>query len=152
MGIPPFQTFLDNHADEVWRWLAAVVGSQDAADCWQETFLAALRAYPRLDGNSNLRAWVLRIAQRKAVDHHRAGKRRPVPVEDLPERGVEEPEPDTALWKLVDELPNKQRAAIVCRFVSDLSYAEVGRVLGSSEEAARRNVHEGLKKLRKEWI
>jgi DNA-directed RNA polymerase specialized sigma24 family protein len=36
--------------------------------------------------------------------------------------------------------------------VSDLSYAEVGRVLGSSEEAARRNVHEGLKKLRKEWI
>ena len=49
------------------------------------------------------------------------------------------------------KLPGKQRAAVVLRFASDLPHDEIGRVLGCSEEAARRNVHEGLKKLRSTW-
>ena len=53
-----------------------------------------------------------------------------------------------ALWALVDDLPPKQRAAVRHRFVEDLAYADIGRALGCSEEAARRSVHEGVKKLR----
>ena len=48
-------------------------------------------------------------------------------------------------------LPDKQRTAIVLRFVLDEPYAEIGNVMQTSEEAARRNVHEGLKRLRKEY-
>ena len=46
--LPPFQTLLDRHAAEVMAVLRGAVGRDGAEDCFQETFLAALRAYPRL--------------------------------------------------------------------------------------------------------
>src|SRR5262249_58954500 len=81
-GPPPFQRFLDSHRDAVWRFLVASVGPAEAEDCFQETFIAALRAYPRLRPDSNLRAWVLTIAHRKALDAHRARARRALPIAD----------------------------------------------------------------------
>src|SRR5919199_979130 len=81
---PPFQRILDAHRDDVWRFLVAAVGRDAADDCFQETFMAAMRAYPRTR-LQNPRAWVLTIAHRKAVDHHRAGARRPVPVGAVPD-------------------------------------------------------------------
>ena len=45
-------------------------------------------------------------------------------------------------------LPPKQRDAVLLRYVNDLSHADIGTVLDCTEEAARRNVHEGVKKLR----
>jgi RNA polymerase sigma factor (sigma-70 family) len=153
--LPPFQIFLDAHREDVYRFLVASVGREDADDCFQETFLAALRAYPRIEDNSNLRSWILTIAHRKAIDAHRSRKRRPMPVETVPEpnRSASEPHAsrDTSLWQAVRELPGKQRAAVVHRFVNDLAYVDIGQMTGSSEEAARRNVHEGLKKLRGAW-
>ncbi|HEY3435582.1 MAG TPA: sigma factor, partial [Solirubrobacterales bacterium] len=59
--------------------LRGAVGRDGAEDCFQETFLAALRAYPQLDDARNLRGWLLTIAHRKAIDFHRAKGRRPVP-------------------------------------------------------------------------
>ena len=153
MTPPPFQWFLDQHRDDVYRFLVAAVGAQEADDCFQETFLSAMRAYPRLRPNSNMRAWVLTIAHRKALDSHRARGRRPLPVADPPERAPANgaAEPDAQLWAEVRRLPGKQRAAIALRFAGDLPHDQIGRVLGCSEEAARRNVHEGLKKLRTTW-
>ena len=81
--LPPFQRFLDAHCDDVLRYLVASVGRHDADDAFQETFLSALRAYPRLPPDSNLRGWVLTIAHRKAIDVHRARGRNPVPVAEI---------------------------------------------------------------------
>jgi len=149
---PPFQTFLENHRDAVYRFLVFSVGPDAADDCVQETFIAALRAYPRLEDGSNLRAWVLTIAHRKAIDAHRRRARRPVPAADLPERPAPAVTlPDPGLWKTVGDLPPKQRAAIVLRFVSDLPFRDVGRILDISEAAARQNVHAGLAHLREEY-
>jgi DNA-directed RNA polymerase specialized sigma24 family protein len=152
VSAPPFQTFLENHKDSVYRFLVFSVGPDAAEDCLQETFIAALRAYPRLEDGSNLRAWVLTIAHRKAIDAHRGRARRPVPAADVPDGPAPAPElPDPGLWKAVGELPPKQRAAIVLRFVSDLPFREVGRILDTSEAAARQNVREGLAHLRKDY-
>ena len=152
MSLPPFQTFLERHRDVVYRFLVFSVGPDAADDCLQETFTAALRAYPRLTDGSNLRAWVLTIAHRKAVDAHRSRGRRPVPLPDLPDQPAPAVAlPDPGLWEAVGKLPPKQRAAIVLRFVSDLPFREVGRILDSSEAAARQNVREGLAHLRKEY-
>ena len=149
MGLPPFQRLLEEHRVGVYRFLVAAVGPQEADDCFQETFLAALRAYPSLRDDSNLRGWLFTIATSKAMDHWRAARRRPVPVETLPER----PEPERAgrdpeLWRTVAGLPPMQRAAVVHRYVLDLTYAEVAAALGCSEEAARANAYEGRRKLR----
>jgi RNA polymerase sigma factor (sigma-70 family) len=150
--LPPFQVFLDDHRDDVYRFLVASVGREEADDCFQETFLSALRAYPRMEDGSNMRGWILTIAHRKAIDAHRSRKRRPVPVEATPETASERPPgKDPSLWQAVRDLPGKQRAAVIHRFVNDLAYVDIGRMIGSSEEAARRNVHEGLKTLRGAW-
>jgi RNA polymerase sigma factor (sigma-70 family) len=149
-ALPPFQVLLDNHAAEVMAVLRGAVGRTDADDCFQETFLAALRAYPRLDDVSNLRGWLLTIAHRKAIDHHRANGRRPVPVEEVVEVAVSDPEPDGEIWGAVGALPPKQRAAVTLRYACDLPHTEIAAALGCSPEAARRSLHEGLKRLRKE--
>jgi RNA polymerase sigma factor (sigma-70 family) len=152
MGVrlPPFQAFLDAHREDVYRFLVVAAGPDHADDCFQETFVAALRAYPRLRDASNLRGWVLTIAHRKAMDAHRARGRGPVPVAAVPERAVPNAAApaDGELWDAVRELSPKQRAAVVHRFVGDLAYRQIGEVMDSSEEAARRNVHDGLKRLR----
>jgi RNA polymerase sigma factor (sigma-70 family) len=153
----PFQRFLDEHRDAVWRFLVASVGRQQADDCFQETFLAALRAYPRLRPDSNHRAWVLTIARNKAIDAQRASSRGALPSEQLPERAT----PDAAagdvtsldgeVWSNVRELPERQRAAVLLRYVGDLAHRDVADALGCSEEAARRSLHEGMTKLRKAY-
>ena len=151
--LPPFQSLLDEHRDDLYRFLRASVGAHDADDCFQETFIAALRAYPRLRADSNLRGWLFTIAYRKALDSHRARGRRPIPVDQLPETVGDEllngGEPE--LWRAVGDLPPKQKAAVLLRFAGDLAYREIGDATGTTEEAARRNVHEGLKKLREVW-
>jgi DNA-directed RNA polymerase specialized sigma24 family protein len=123
--LPPFQKLLDAHAADVYRFLVALVGRTNADDCYQETWLAALRGYPRLRDASNLRGWVLTIAHRKAMDHLRSRRRSPIPVEHLPDRPA--PTSETR------------------------DYAEISAVMDTTEEAARRNVHEGLKRLRLEY-
>jgi RNA polymerase sigma factor (sigma-70 family) len=153
--LPPFQALLDAHATDVHRFLVASVGALDADDCYQETWLSALRAYPRLRDASNLRSWLLTIAHRKVIDHARALGRRPVPAAGELSAGSSTLDPlagtgQAELWAQVAALPGKQRTAVALRFLTDSSYAEIATVMDTSEEAARRNVHEALKRLRKD--
>jgi RNA polymerase sigma factor (sigma-70 family) len=151
-SLPPFQTVLDEHSRAVMAILRGAVGREGAEDCFQETFLAALRAYPKLRDDRNLRGWLLTIAHRKAIDHHRANGRKPIPVAEVAEVAVADraAEPDDGLWEAVGALPPKQRAAVALRYGSDLPHSEIAAALGCSPEAARRSLHEGLKRLRKE--
>ncbi|HEY2715352.1 MAG TPA: sigma-70 family RNA polymerase sigma factor [Solirubrobacterales bacterium] len=155
-ALPPFQTLLDRYAQDVMGLLRGAVGRSDAEDAFQETFIAALRAYPDLKDGRNLRGWLLTIAHRKAIDHHRARGRRPLPVAEVEEiaeasaEPLDEPTPGDDAWEAVAALPPKQRAAVTLRFGSDLPHAEIAAALGCSPEAARRSLHEGLRKLRKE--
>src|SRR5579884_600737 len=151
--LPPFQTLLDTHGPDVHRFLVASVGRLDADDCYQETWLSALRAYPRLRDATNLRAWIFTVAHRKALDSARMRRRLPIPVQEVPDRGssaAAQPA-DEELWRSVSDLPPKQRMALALRYVIDAAYTEISAVMGTSEEAARRNVHEALKRLRTEY-
>jgi RNA polymerase sigma factor (sigma-70 family) len=155
--LPPFQALLDAHGRDVHRFLIASVGPVDADDCYQETWLAALRAYPTLTDASNLRSWILTIAHRKAIDHVRARGRRAVPTAEADvladeSRSAPQLSMNGDLWGQVALLPDKQRTALALRFVADAPYVEIAAVMDTSAEAARRNVHEGLKRLRKEYV
>ena len=154
MTLPPFQLVLDRPGGAVYRFLVASVGPQDADDCFQEACIAALRAYPDLRHAGNLKGWLLTIAHRKALDSYRAAARRPVPVEHVPDHATAgDPSPGLEaqpVWARVRELPEKQRMAVFLRSVADLSYADVATAMECSQDAARRSVHEGLKRLRED--
>ena len=149
--LPPFQRVFDEHASAVLSFLFGAVGASEAEDCFQETMLSALRAYPRLADASNLRGWLFTIARRKAIDAHRAMARRPLPIAD-PDPGVADHRGglDESLWEEVRRLPLKQRRAVVLRFAGDRSYSEIAAAMSTTQDSARQSVHEGLKKLRRE--
>lgn len=153
MEIPPFTDFLEANRASVYRFLVVAVGPGDAEDCFQETFLAALRAYPRLTDGSRLDRWAMKVASRKAIDHHRARARRPIPTDSVPDgAGTEETGADAGdpLWPAVRALPPRQRVAVVHRHVFDRSYAQIAELMGSTEGTARANVSHGVRRLREQ--
>jgi RNA polymerase sigma factor (sigma-70 family) len=145
--IPPFETFYEAHRSEVLGFLGRRLGRERAEDAFQETFLRALRAYPRLEHGEHLRAWVLTIASRIVLDE----ARRKRPQGELPELATEdEPAAFEELAPLTDGLPPKERAAVVLRYGYDLDYDDIGAALGSTEAAARQAASAGVRRLRKE--
>jgi RNA polymerase sigma factor (sigma-70 family) len=148
--LPPFEHVIELHGPALLRFCVAQAGPDRAEDVFQETMLSALRAYEEVSAPASVRAWLFSIAARKAIDTHRDRARSPQPVA--------EPEPpaiaddvtfvDDAVWAQVRRLPAKQRQAITLRFLGDLSHREIAQVMQTSEAAARRNVFEGLRRLR----
>lgn len=150
----PFEVIVELHSTTVLRVCRSLLGVHDADDAWSETFLAAMRAYPELPESANIEAWLVTIARRKAIDVHRAAKRNPLPVEELPEAptalGIPGAE-DTELWEAVGRLPEKQRQAITFRYLAGMSYAEIAAIVGGTVDAARRASADGVKNLRKTY-
>ncbi len=146
VAVPPFETFYEQHADEVLRFLRRRVGRDRADDAFQETFLRALRAYGRLSHTEHLRAWVLTIASRVAIDtFRRAGE----PTAELPELPNADVRPAyEELGDLTDGLPPKERAAVVLRYGYDLTYEQIAAALDSSPVAARQAASSGVRRLR----
>ena len=151
MNLPPFQRLVDDHSRSLHRFLCGMVGQDAADDCLQETLLAALLSYGRLRHDRNLRGWLFTIAHRKGIDHLRK-RSREQPFACPPDQ-PSQPEAvrDAELWSRVARLPEKQRAAVTLRYLGDLAYADVARIMAISEPAARQNVRAGLASLRKDY-
>ena len=150
--LPPFERVLEEHGPAVLRLCVARAGRERGEDCFQEAMLAALRAYPGLRDPDAVEAWLLAIAARKVLDAHRARARAPEPTDAVASlAGADDGAGrDEALWSQVRTLPAKQRQAVTLRFLADLTHAEIAGVMGTTEPAARRNLHEGLRRLRRE--
>ena len=66
--VPSFEVFYEEHRAEVLGFLRKRLGRERADDAFQDTFLRALRAYPRLEHGAHLRAWILTIASRIVIE------------------------------------------------------------------------------------
>jgi len=155
VSLPPFEWVVAEHGPGLLRFCVSRAGPGAAEDVFQEAMLSALRAYPQLRDAEAVGPWLFSIAARKAIDAHRAASRSPVPVGDVePLAGGAAPPAsfDREVWVAVGRLPPKQRQAIGLRFLADLSHEEIGNAMGTSTEAARRNVFEGLRRLRRDGI
>src|SRR5262245_39863516 len=147
--IPPFESLYVEHRDEVFGFLIRRIGRERAEDAFQETFLRALRGYPNLRHGEHLRAWLYTIAARGAADEPRRRPRAAGPRDEA----VRYSRPEYAqLEHLAGELPATERAAVVLRYGYDLSYADIGMALGSTEEAARQAASSGVRRLRRRRI
>jgi RNA polymerase sigma factor (sigma-70 family) len=149
VSIPPFERFYAEHRAEVLRFLRRRIGPDRAEDAFQETFLRALQAYPRLDHGEHLRAWVLTIARNVAID----ALRRSRPAGEAPDEGAEDGRPAfEELAELTDGLPPTERAAVVLRYGYDLGYDQIAAVLASTPDAARQAASSGVRTLRRRMI
>ena len=165
--LPPFDRLVDDHWRDVARLAHALAGPVDGDDVAQQAWVQALAAYPRVTSAAHLRAWLMTITSRCAMDVHRARARRATPtaeVADLesaagpprtssPFRGDPSQDPaggswDAAVWDAVRALPQRQRTAVALRYVSDLDHAAVAQALGTTPAATRRLVSDGLATLR----
>lgn len=149
---PPFETVVTKYGPTILRVCRAILGPASADDAWSETFLSALRAYPRLRPESDVGAWLVTIAHRKAIDQLRAESRRGSSLDDLPQEASPQPTPgswESDLWTAVKALPFKQRATVAYHYLAGFSYAEVAEIVGGSPEAARRAAADGMANLRK---
>jgi RNA polymerase sigma factor (sigma-70 family) len=151
----PFEQAVSDHGAVVLRVCRALLGPVDADDAWSETFLAALRAWPHLDDGANVRAWLVTIAHRKAIDVLRSRARTAVPVEHVPDvlvtSGPEAALADTELWGALAALPDKQRQCVAYHHVAGLPHAEIARIVGGTPAAARRSSADGIAALRRTY-
>jgi RNA polymerase sigma-70 factor (ECF subfamily) len=163
---PRFEDLIQSHHDEIhrylWRWALTAGGPDpeaDAQDLTQETFLRAFNAFDRLRPGSNPRAWLYKIATNCAHSAWREHRRtatvpdghlesRPDPRAVQPERHVVELGRDRDLRAALAQLPLKQQAAVTLRHLQGLDYTTIAQALDCSDESARANVYQGLKKLR----
>jgi RNA polymerase sigma factor (sigma-70 family) len=152
----PFEELVAEHGAVVMRVCRAILDQTAAEDAWAETFLAALRAYPTLRPDSNVRGWLVTIAHRKAIDHVRSSARTPGPIDAVPERVASganpaDADPDTELWSAVAALPPGQRTAVVYHYVAGLPYTEIAALTDTSVAATRRRAADGIANLRQHY-
>jgi RNA polymerase sigma factor (sigma-70 family) len=150
-----FAAIFERYHQELYRYCRAILRDPDEAqDALQSTMASALRSLPGDEREIALRPWLYRVAHNEAITivRQRARATEPdglgglaVPGTDLE---VEERERLRALVADLDQLPERQRGALVMRELSGLSYAEIGAALGASAAAARQATYEARVALR----
>jgi RNA polymerase sigma-70 factor (ECF subfamily) len=150
-----FARLVERYWDGLYRWLYHLAHDRHAAeDLAQETFLKAFNGLHTFRPGTNFRAWLFRIAHNTFANQRRAAARTRQPFpEDVPapeEGPVEQALSREALQLLaraVGRLPPEFRAAFLLRAEEGLSFRDVGKVLGITEETARWRVFKARQKL-----
>ena len=154
----PFEDLYRDFLGRIYAFVRAQVATAaDAEDITAQVFMNAYQAYPRFEPrHTTPAAWLFRIARNATLDHFRAQGRRERLRRTIQHQPLAEADPAgqaeeriqyRALLARVAQLPERQREAISLRH-SGLSFDEVGRLLGCSEDAAKMLYHRALKALK----
>jgi RNA polymerase sigma-70 factor (ECF subfamily) len=143
------------YVQQVFRYLYSRIGSRaEAEDATAQTFLAVMDGLERYRHKGYFAAWLFSIARRKAADHFR-GQRGQVPLEAVQEIPVEadylqdaiRTERIAALREQVSALPEKERDLLRLRYVAELPFSEISRLLGRNEAAVKKALYRLLARL-----
>ncbi len=160
-----FDELIERHHDEifayVWRLLAGDRSSDrktETEDLVQEVYLRAYRNFSRLRAKTNHRAWLYKIATNCAYSRLRQiqnGREKiaalanaAAAIGSASDISASRGQIDRWLRFLVNQLPAKQKACVTLRYVQDFDYPEIAQVLGCSQESARANVYQAIRRLR----
>lgn len=135
------EAFVRRSQADTWRLCAHLVGTSDADDATQETYLAAWRALPSFRDESSARTWLFVIARRTALRIGRRQLRLGELDREMSGPG-EPPNPEywAALGELIDHLEENRRLALILTQVLGLSYAEAAEVCGCALGTIRSRV------------
>lgn len=136
---------------EVWRFCAAVLGSQDADDATQETYLAAWRGLGSFRGESSVRTWLLAIAKRTSAWISRQRHRWPdlsVTTNELEHR---DPSNLLEVEQLLAWLDPERRVAFVLTQLLGFTYAEAAEICDCPVGTIRSRVARARSDLVERW-
>jgi RNA polymerase sigma-70 factor (ECF subfamily) len=165
-----FADLMNRHKSTVLRLAFHLTGNRDdAEDLTQECFLRLYQALPQFDAALPFKPWFYKIATNVCLRHLSQRKRMPtfVPLRtqrDESEEVGEEEVPDESLsvegevlsremrqvvLSAVNDLPTKYRIVVVLRYLEDLPYAEIAKILGIEVNAVEVRMHRAKEMLRK---
>lgn len=143
------------YAKTVYRYLLSLTADSDLAEeLLQETFYQAVRTIDRYDESCRMSTWLCGIAKNVLRTYYRKQNRwrakEVSEVENAPsaEQDAMWEVSRTELFRLVHTLPEPYREIIYLRVVGELSFKEIGEILGKSENYARVTYYRGKEKLR----
>lgn len=128
---------------------------QDAEDVAQDAFIKAHRGFAQLRDRDRFRAWLVRMVWRMALDRRRGDRRREAREQVVPEAPTVPTSEDeliagersTALWRAIDQLPEKLRVAIVLSVIDGHDIREVASLLGVPEGTVKSRLFLARKQL-----
>ena len=158
-----WQMIIEEHGSAVWQTAYRLLGNHaDAADCFQETFVSALK-FCRHQRVRNFSALLTRLTTARAIDQLRRRFRRAnfsSALADSPAAASTSPGPAQAaqqqeltdgLRELLSELPPREAQAFCLRYLNDLSYRQIADELGVTANAAGVMLHRARARLRESF-
>jgi RNA polymerase sigma-70 factor (sigma-E family) len=148
-----FAEFASARSGALFRTAYLMVGEHALAqDLLQESLTKTYVAWPRLREVANAEAYTRRVITTTAISWRRRRSWSELPTETMPERPVAADAEDVAtrawVWSALQELPPRQRAAIVLRYYEDLTEAQTAAAMGCAVGTVKSQVSQGLRRLR----
>ncbi|WP_217591997.1 RNA polymerase sigma factor [Cohnella sp. GbtcB17] len=155
----------ENYAQTVYRYLYSLTQNADLSEeLTQETFYQAMKTIHQFRGECKLSVWLCQIAKRAWYKELNKNKRKPsvsldeleipIPASRDPEKDVLRNEDKLAMFRTLHQLDAKTKEVMYLRLSGELSFAEIGDIVGQSENWARVTFYRGKQKMakgRSEW-
>lgn len=150
-SVEAFDRFYRAEYKRLVRLLVGMTGRWGVAEeLAQEALLSAYREWPRLEALDRPDLWLRHVAVNRAISARRRLMAEVAALARVRDERIAEPAElgvDGRVWAAVRELPRRQAAAVVLWAVEDLTFAEVGIVLGCSAETARTHLRRARERL-----
>ena len=146
------------HSTAVYRFLYAKTGDAALAEeLTQETFFQAVKCIDRFDGSSKITTFLFGIAKNVWLNAYRKQKKAPVPLPEAEPLAVPSAEHDVLaemgrdeILKAMHRMKEPGREVLYLRLLGSLSFAEIGSVLGQTENWSRVTYYRAKQQLIKE--
>ncbi len=161
MQVIDWQVIIKNHGPIVWQIAYRLLGNhEDAADCFQETFVSALK-FSQRQNVRNFPALLTRLASARAIDQLRRRFSQSqyrtahadwdsVPCANSgPVQHAQQQELTMQLRKALSQLPPQEAQVFSLRYLNDMSYRQIAKIIGIKTNAAGVLLHRARAKLRK---
>lgn len=129
-----------------------IIDQNLAEDATQETFYRVFRSLMRYQDKERFRAWLYMIARNICIDENRKQKNTiPLESEDIGKESSEihQIENSDEIEQLLSVLPEEQREAILLYFEDELTYKEIGKILGIPARTVQSRVKNGIKAIKR---
>lgn len=154
-----FGKVYDRYIDSIYRYVYNRTGNPaDAEDITSQIFLAALEGIQKYRDNGYFAAWLFSIARRKVADHYRnhhnqinldkiqfAGS----DYKDMDEKLIQNQRLE-ALQRIIRVLPERDKEMLRLRYLAELNFADIARLLKRSEFATKKNFYRLIDRIQRQ--